>query len=88
MPNIKSAIKRVRTSERNRQRNRSVKAALQSKRRTLLKALEDGTTAESEFRGYASLLDKAVKKGVVPRNTADRRKQRMAKRLNVAGKSD
>ena len=33
---------------------------------------------------YASTLDKAVKQGVIKRNTADRRKSRAAKRLAAA----
>lgn len=84
MPNIKSAMKRDRTSERNRQRNRSTKSAIQTSRQQLLQALSQNVTvAEPAFRDYCSLLDKAVKHGSVPRNTADRRKQRMALRLNA-----
>ncbi len=85
MPNIKSAIKRVRTSERDRMRNRATKSAIQSGRQNLLKTIS-GNVAEAEtaFRSYCSVLDKAVKRGMVARNTANRRKQRMARRLNAA----
>ncbi len=84
MPNIKSAIKRVRTSEQKRVRNRSVKAAVQTGRQKLLQSLDgEAVAAEPVFREYCSLLDKAVKKGILARNTADRRKQRMAIRLNA-----
>lgn len=85
MPNIKSAIKRVRTSERNQLRNRAAKSAIQTARRELSAALaQNGEAAETTFRSYCSVLDKAVKRGIVSRNTASRRKQRMALKLNAA----
>ncbi len=88
MPNIKSAIKRVRTSERDRQRNRAAKSAIQTVRQQLLKALsQDTDDADATFRSYCSVLDKAVKRGIVSRNTASRRKQRMAVKLNILRKS-
>ncbi len=88
MPNIKSAAKRMRTSERKRQRNRSTKSAIRSSRQTVLQALsKDAATAEDPFRAYCSSLDKATKKGIVPRNTSNRHKQRMARKLNAALKT-
>ncbi len=88
MPNIKSAMKRVRTSERDRKRNRAVKSEVQSRRHRVLKTLANNAeTAETDFRAYCSVLDKAVKKGMVARNTANRRKQRMAHKLNAARKT-
>ncbi len=85
MPNIKSAMKRVRTSERDRRRNQATKSAIQSGRKHLVKTIAaDVAAAESAFRSYCSVLDKAVKRGIVARNTANRRKQRMARKLNGA----
>jgi ribosomal protein S20 len=35
---------------------------------------------------YASTLDKAAKRGIIKRNTADRRKARLAQRVAAAAK--
>lgn len=78
MPNIKSAIKRVKTAEKARLRNRSVKSDLLTARRKMLNAVAaaDKEAATEATRVYVSKLDKAVKKGVIARNTADRKKSR------------
>jgi small subunit ribosomal protein S20 len=83
MPNTKSAEKRMRTSEIKRQANRSVKGRIATIRRRFSETLESGDKAKSEqhFRQYCACLDKAVKKGVVKANTADRSKSRAAIRL-------
>ncbi len=80
MPNIKSAAKRARQAVDNRIRNRSEKALVASMRRKFIDALEakDVEKARTIADRYASVLDKAVKKGIVPNNTADRRKSRAA----------
>jgi small subunit ribosomal protein S20 len=77
--NTKSAIKRMRQSERRRLRNRAVR----SKVRTALKVArtvqgpEQATTIGEAIR----ILDKAVSKGVIHRNTAARKKSALARRL-------
>lgn len=83
MPNIKSAIKRVRTSQEARERNRSVKSSLRTLRARLMKSIDEGSkeTSEKAFREYASALDKAAKRGMIKKNTADRSKQRAAVRV-------
>ena len=80
MPNIKSAAKRAKTSLEKRTRNRAEKANIA----TLAKKLIEATTAKDKtksgeiFCAYASTVDKAVKKGIITRNTADRKKSRAA----------
>lgn len=80
MPNIKSAAKRCRTSEAARLRNRSVKSKINTFRRNLEQSLESGDqeTARKRYAEYCSILDKAVKKGVVSANLAARGKSRKA----------
>ncbi len=80
MPNIKSAVKRVKTAAAARLRNRSVKSDLLTARRKVIDALAAGNkeAAVEAASNYASKLDKAVKKGVIARNTADRKKSRSA----------
>ena len=85
MPNIKSAKKRMRTSAAAGQANRQVKSRITTQRAKLSKAIADGDKATSQelFKTYCSILDKAVKKGVVKANTADRRKSRVAAKLKA-----
>ena len=79
MANTKSAKKRMRQNERRRIRNRGVR----SKVRTAVKlaraseGAEMGTTIADAIR----VLDKAVSKGVLHRNTAARKKSALARRL-------
>ncbi|WJH32997.1 30S ribosomal protein S20 [Paenibacillus aurantius] len=85
MPNIKSAIKRVKTSEKRRLRNASQKSAL----RTAVKTFENAADGNNVDNAKAALvnatkkLDKAVTKGLIHKNTANRKKSRLAKRLNA-----
>lgn len=83
MPNIKSAIKRMRTSQKQHEANKSVKSGVASKRRKMFETLttNDGAAAKKVFQEYCSVLDKAGKKGVIKKNTAIRRKRRAAQRL-------
>ncbi len=78
MPNIKSAVKRVKTAAKANLRNRSVKSELLTYRRKVQDALASGdkAVAASAVSAYSSKLDKAVKKGIIKRNTADRKKSR------------
>ena len=77
MPNIKSAIKRVKVSEKKNLRNRMIKSAL----RNNLKAFEAGA---EDLSAVSSAIDKAAAKGVISKNAANRKKARLAKRLNKA----
>lgn len=83
MPNIKSAKKRVKTSEKKRIVNKSAKSAISTIRVKLYKSIADGNKDECVglMRKYSSLLDKAVKKGTIKANAASRRKSRAAVRL-------
>lgn len=84
MPNIKSAIKRVKVSEKRRLRNASQKSAL----RTAVKAFESAVAANNVESAKVALiaaskkLDKAVTKGLIHKNAANRKKSRLAKKLN------
>ncbi|MEK5441766.1 MULTISPECIES: 30S ribosomal protein S20 [unclassified Fredinandcohnia] len=84
MPNIKSAIKRVKTSDESRAHNATVKSAM----RTAVKNFEasvannDVENAKAAFLTASSKLDKAARKGLIHKNVADRQKSRLAKKLN------
>lgn len=82
MANTKSAIKRIRQSEKRRQRNRTVRSRV----RTALKTARTAVTTPEGDAGAAvrqaiRVLDKAVTKGVIHRNTAARKKSALARSL-------
>ena len=88
MANIKSAIKRVRQSARRRVRNRIVRSSMRTfvkKARTILEE-GDQALAAGAVREAISALDKAAQKGIIHRNSADRRKSRLMKRLSTLEK--
>lgn len=85
MPNIKSAIKRVKTSEKRRALNASQKSALRTAVKTADTAIAgtDVEAAKAALIVASKKLDKAVTKGLIHKNAAARKKSRLAKRLNV-----
>ncbi|HNR93998.1 MAG TPA: 30S ribosomal protein S20 [Kiritimatiellia bacterium] len=85
MPNNKSAEKRLRQSVEARQRNQSVKTRVKNTRRKFFESFEvaEGADPQAVYKKYCSELDKAAKKGVISRNTAQRRKTRAANRIRV-----
>ncbi len=85
MPTSASAKKRVRQSEVRRLRNRSVRSNLRTHIKNCVKAIEAGDleTAQSTFRTMESRMDSAARKGVIHKNTASRRKSRLARRLHA-----
>ena len=88
MPNIKSAKKRMRSSEKRRIGNMTVKTKVKSVRRKTREVLTAGVaeTSEQAVREYSSVLDKAVKRGVIKKNTAIRRKKRAVAALRKLAK--
>lgn len=81
MPHHKSAVKRMRTSKRDRARNVAVRSEL----KTLLKRMAEKPADKDVMRLTVSELDRAVKKGVIKKAVANRRKSRMALAANRAG---
>jgi small subunit ribosomal protein S20 len=88
--NTKSAIKRVKIAERNRQRNKSYKSAvktLMKKYLTAVDAYAANPSPESKQEVLAhmaaaySKIDKAVKCGVLHANNGARKKSRLAHSL-------
>ena len=84
MPTIKSAIKRVKVNEKKRLRNRMVKSAMRTTVKKYENAVAAGSADAALLSQTASAIDKAVAKGVVSKNAANRKKARMAKRLAKA----
>ncbi len=85
MANHKSAIKRARQSEDQRQRNRSRKTRMKSAIRTLEEAIASKSkeTAAEELKQTVSIIEKTAAKGVIHRNTASRKISRLTRRINA-----
>ncbi len=84
MANIKSAIKRIRSSARKQKRNRvargQARSAVKKARVTLAEGKRD--EAQASLKEAISALDHAAGKGVIHKNSAARRKSRLMKQLN------
>jgi small subunit ribosomal protein S20 len=82
--NIKSQVKRNRTNERRRLRNKSVKSSLHTAIRAFREAAEAGDKAKATelAKSASQKLDKAASKGVIHQNQAANRKSALALALN------
>jgi small subunit ribosomal protein S20 len=82
--NIKSQEKRIRTNERARLRNQSVKSSLRTAIRAFREAAESGDKDKAaELLVTASRkLDKAASKGVIHKNQAANKKSALSVTLN------
>ena len=85
MANIKSQIKRNRQNERLRARNRAFRSELKTRARNAIAAAESGDAAAAEeaLRLAQVRIDAAATKGILPKNTAARRKSRLTKQVRA-----
>jgi small subunit ribosomal protein S20 len=85
--NIKSQIKRIKTNEKARLRNKSVRSSIKTAARKFRDAVTAGDAAviSTELRTASKALDIAVAKGVLHKNTAANKKSSMAKAATKAG---
>ncbi len=80
MPNKKSAEKRMRSSASKETRNRNVKSTVRTVEKKFRAAVAAGKKDDviSSLSAAVSALDKASKRGIIHRATADRKKSRLA----------
>lgn len=87
MANHKSAIKRIRTNEAARSRNRQWKSRL----RTVIREVRGAATAEEAEKAFAAarpIIDSTATRGVIHKNTAARYKSELDKHVKkLAAKS-
>ena len=85
MPLLKSAIKRVKTSEKSHLRNISYKSKIKSSIKKFNLAISEKKKEESikYFKDAISILDKSVNKGILPKNTTSRQKSSLTIKLNT-----
>jgi small subunit ribosomal protein S20 len=83
--NIKSQLKRIKTNEKARQRNRAVKSSLKTAIRRFREAAAAGDTEKAVAlqQEAARKLDRAVSKGVIHKNQAANKKSALAKKANA-----
>ena len=86
MANLPSAKKRTRQNERNRIRNKARKSVVKTETRKFLDALHRGDLPEAQalYTRMTKKIDQVAAKGTLHRNTAARKKSRLAQRLNAA----
>ena len=84
MPNIKSSKKDVIRSKVAYEKNKAAKSELKTAIKKFDAAAESGdrAVAEAAYKQAVTLVDKAVDKGILHKNTAARKKSSMTLRLN------
>lgn len=87
MPNIKSAIKRVEVTKSKTLKNTIRKSALKTAIKKCGEVIEaKDASASSVLRSTVKAIDRAAAKNVLHKNTAARRKSKLAKAFNAANK--
>jgi small subunit ribosomal protein S20 len=84
LANHKSALKRIRTSERRRQRNHLVISSTRTAVKKARLATQPGSEPQPAREAIVNAirtLDKAANKGILHKNNVARRKSRLMKRL-------
>lgn len=88
MPNIKSVAKDVKRSHLRHLRNQATKSQIKTLTKKARTTIADAAAAPEQVTASVSTafasLDKAWKRGIIHKNVANRRKSRIAKRLNAA----
>jgi len=84
LANTKSAIKRLRSSERRRLHNRVYRGRARTAVKKARRLMDEGHLEEAREAMHVAIsaLDKAAEKGIIHKNNAARRKSRLMQRLN------
>ena len=84
MPNIKSAKKRVLLSREANVKNKMAKSALKTTLKKFEAAVAEGNReqADSAYTAAVKSIDQAVKKGIIHKNNAARKKSSIALKMN------
>ena len=84
MPNVKSAVKRMKTNSIRRARNRIYRSNLKTVMKKVLSS-SDPHEASGYLREAISLYDKYACKGIIHKNTAARKKARLMNHVRKLG---
>lgn len=87
MANTRSALKRVRKTERQTLRNRALKSRVKTFRKRVVAAIESGDAkaAEAALSELSSVADKAGRNKVIHKNSASRLKSIYSRRIAALG---
>ena len=84
MPNIKSAIKRVKVSKTKNLQNRVKKSELRTTLRTFNEAIQANSSDAAELlKATIKKVDQAASKNLIHKNAASRKKSQLTKALNA-----
>jgi small subunit ribosomal protein S20 len=86
LANTKSALKRIRMSERRHAQNQSYNSRVKTMLKKAEQSIATGNVDQAAVLAAISTLDKAAVKGVIHKNNAARRKSRLMKKVNAAAK--
>jgi small subunit ribosomal protein S20 len=85
MANLRSALRDIKKSRKRAARNQSVRSAIKTFVKKTRTAITGGEEASmTVFSETSALLDKAAKRNIIHKNAANRKKSRLARRLNAA----
>ncbi|MBU9889090.1 MAG: 30S ribosomal protein S20 [Candidatus Omnitrophica bacterium] len=77
MPNIPSAVKRMRSDAKKRERNQAVLSELKTLNKKLTQLAQDPQKAKALAEKLIRTYDRAAVKGIIPRGRANRKKSRI-----------
>jgi len=85
--NHKSALKRIKTNEKRRIRNRAVLTRVKNVTKAVRAAAEnnDADAAQTALAAAVATIDKAASKGVIPQRRASRKIGRLTRLVNSLG---
>ena len=87
MPNIKASVKSIKQDEKRHARNVLVKTNIKKAQKKVLEAIANNNVTEA--KSLLALADKAIDKAAasntIHRNTAARKKSKLAKKVNALG---
>lgn len=85
MPNIRSAIKRMRQNTKRRTENRSKHSTMRTSIKKLRAAIEENNpqTASALLPETISIIDKAAAKGLIHKNAAARHTSRLTRQVHA-----
>lgn len=85
MANLRSALRDIKKSRKRAERNQSVRSAIKTFVKKTRAAITTGDeNAPKLLQETSALVDKAAKRNIIHKNAANRRKSRLARRLNAA----
>jgi small subunit ribosomal protein S20 len=85
LANIKSALKRIKVTKFKTRRNKIIVSSLKTSIRRFEDSVKAGNMNEAKelYQKVVSLIDKAVAKGTLHKNTAARKKSRLSKKMKA-----